>query len=333
MELVPEQVNELSRSFWNSAILRAGIRLGVFTLLESEGATSAEIAQQLQANPRFVDAFLKACVALGLLEENAGTFTNSAVASSFLIPAKPEYVGNLVLHITNYWNTWGKLDTLILEGRTELPFENGFTDAATYWKEYMEGQHDRASAGQGQNLARSVDLSGKRRMLDLGGGAASYSIALCEANPLLTSCVIDAREPLAIAQPLVDGRNLQNRITLREGDMLAVDLSSDYDVVLVSGVVLIKGEDECRRIFRRAFDALVPGGTLIVQDFMRVDHSEKRRFLDTMMDLYVLVGFDPTSGDRHGDEYAGWLEDTGFIKVKQIPLPTQLAVITAEKAS
>ena len=72
---------------------------------------------------------------------------------------------------------------------------------------------------------------------------------------------------------------------------------------------------------------------MIVQDFMRIDSSAQRNFLDVMMDLYVLVGFDPGAADRRGDEYAQWLTDTGFINVNQIPLPTQLALVTAEKPS
>jgi hypothetical protein len=196
----------------------------------------------------------------------------------------------------------------------------------------MKGQHDRAVAGQGQNLARSVDLTGRHSLLDLGGGAASYSIALCAANPQLHSRVIDAKEPLAIARPLIEEQNLQDRITLVEGDFHTAALGADNDVVLISGVVLIKSADECRRLFHRAYEALVPGGMIIVQDFMRIDHSDKRRFLDTMMDMYVLVGFDPGAGDRYGDDYASWLTDKGFTNVRQIPLPTQLAIITAEKS-
>ncbi len=330
-ELVPERINELSRQFWNSAVLRAGIKLGVFPLLENQALSAPDVARQLEANPRFVQAFLDACVALGLLEKHDDTYTNAPPSSAFLVPGKTDYVGNLVLHITNYWHTWGKLDTLIREGRTELPFENGYTDAATYWSDYMKGQHDRAVAGQGPNLVQSVDLKGRHRMLDLGGGAASYSIALCSANPQLHSTVIDQKEPLEVARPLVEAQNLQNQITLQEGDFHTVDLGHDSEVVLISGVVLIKPEAECRKLFRRAYEALVPGGLIIVQDFMRIDQSDKRRFLDTVMDMYVLVGFDPGAGDRYGDAYAAWLADTGFIQVKQIPLPTQLAIITAEK--
>ena len=53
--------------------------------------------------------------------------------------------------------------------------------------------------------------------------------------------------------------------------------------------------------------------------------------MDTMMDLYVLIGFSPGAGDRHGEEYVSWLVDCGFINIEETALPTQLAIITAEK--
>ena len=325
-------MNEISRQFWNSAILRAGVRLQVFALLEEAALTSEEAASRLGADPRFVEAFLEAGAALGLLDRAGdGSYRASQMASACLVPGKPDYVGDLVLHITNYWHTWGNLDRLIVEGRTELPFENGFTDAPTYWADYMKGQHNRAMAGQADNLVKSVDLTGRRKLLDLGGGAGSYSIALCSHNPGLEAYVIDRKEPLEIARKLIAEHGLEGRVTPVEGDFGEIDLGSDSDVVLISGVVLIKPEEECRSLFRRAYDALAPGGIVIVQDFMRVDYSPSRSFLDTLMDMYVLVGFDPGAGDRHGEEYALWLSEAGFADIRQIALPTQLAIITAEK--
>lgn len=180
-------------------------------------------------------------------------------------------------------------------------------------------------------LAEAVDVSDRGLLLDLGGGAASYSIALCEANPHLKSIVIDAPEPLAIAEPLVAEAGLSDRITLQEGDVFATDLPSGADAALISGVVLIKSESECRKLFGRAHEVLEPGALMIVQDFMRLDDSPRRRFLDTMMDLYVLMAFDPGAGDREGAVYEEWLADAGFGDVRGIPLPTQLAVITARR--
>jgi precorrin-6B methylase 2 len=329
--LAAERINEMSRNFWNSAVLRAGLKLNVFSLLQHQALSCDDVAQACGANRRFMEAFLEACAALGLLDKQGDRYTDSAQAAAFLVPDKPTYVGDLALHITNYWHTWGKLDQLIRKGRTELPFENGFVDAPTYWTDYMRGQHNRATAGQGAYLVQRVPLDGRRRMLDLGGGAASYSIALCAANPELRADVVDQAEPLAIARPLVEAAGLQDRITLVPGDFNTVELATDYDVALISGVVLIKSEAACRAVFRRALGALKPGGLVIVQDFMRVDHSAARSFLDTMMDMYVVVGFDPGAGDRFGDEVAGWLVAEGFTNTRQIPLPTQLALVLADK--
>lgn len=163
------------------------------------------------------------------------------------------------------------------------------------------------------------------------GGAASYSIALCEANPQLKSVVVDYEEPLRIARNLVAEHNLQDRISFLEGNAFEVNLTQGYDALLISGVVLITSEEASRRMFKLAHDVLVPGGIITVQDSMRLDHSSARQRLDIMENLYVMVAFDPRAQDREGEEILSWLEDAGFINPKMIPLPTQLALITAEK--
>ena len=330
-DLDAERVNELARMFWYSAILRAGIKLDVFSLLEDSSRTSKEVAESIEASPRYVQAFLDSCVSLELLEERGDRYGNSNLASKFLVKGKKEYVGDHALHHTNTWTAWGRLDEIVKEGKTLLPYETGYVDAATYWNDYMVGQHNRAASGQAYYLVENVDLRGRRKLLDLGGGAASYSIALCGANPQLEAVVVDQKEPLSIAKTLVDEHNLQDRITLLEGDFLEMDLGTGYDVALISGVVLIQSEEKSRLLVKRALDALAPGGMVIIQDYMRIDHSPERSRLDTLEDMYVLVSFDPGAGNREGVEVSSWLEDSGFKNVEMISLPTQLALITAEK--
>ena len=330
-ELDAEQVNELARTFWYSAILRAGIKLDVFSLLESGRATAGEVAERICGSPRYVQAFLASCEVLGLLDNEGDTYCNSSLTSRFLVAGKPEYVGDHALHHTNTWASWGRLDEIIKEGKTLLPYETGYVDTATYWNNYMIGQHNRATSGQAYHLVQNVDLRDKRKLVDLGGGAASYSIALCEAYPDLTAVVVDRKEPLSIARPLVEERGLQDRVILREGDFFETDLEGDFDVALVSGVVLIRPETDCRGVIKLAYDALMPGGMVIIQDYMRIDPSPARKKLDTLEDLYVLVAFDPGAGDREGEEVVSWLRDAGFQNTKMIPLPTQLALVTGEK--
>ena len=327
----PEQVRELARSFWHSAILRAGIKLDVFSTLETGRLTSKEVANRIGASPRYTQSFLESCVVLGLLDRDGDHYINSALSSQYLVKSKPEYIGDHAVHHTNAWATWGRLDEVIREGKTLLPYETGYVDADTYWNNYMIGQHNRAASGQSDQLVKALDIADKRKLLDLGGGAASYSIALCAANPELRSVVVDRKEPLSVARPLVEQSNLGERITLLEGDFFNTSLEADYDVALISGVVLILPEEACRRLFQLAYNSLLPGGLMVVQDFMRIDHSPGRNRLDTLYDLYVLAAFDPGASDREGAEVASWLEEAGFENPKLIPLPTQLVLVTAEK--
>ena len=79
-------------------------------------------------------------------------YRNSSAASTLLVKGKQEYVGDLALHITNHWESWGHLDQLIKEGKTQLPYETGYVDALTYWTDYMLGQHNRPATGQAYQL-------------------------------------------------------------------------------------------------------------------------------------------------------------------------------------
>ncbi|MFQ5874501.1 MAG: methyltransferase, partial [Dehalococcoidia bacterium] len=283
------------------------------------------------ASSRYIQAFLDSCTVLGLLQKNGDKYRNSPLGSRFLVKGKKEYVGDHALHHTNTWAAWGRLDEVLKAGKPLRPYETGYVDVSTYWTDYMIGQHNRATSGQAHHLVESVDLRNRDRLLDLGGGAASYSIALCNANPQLKAVVVDQKEPLGIARPLVEEEGLQDRITLLEGNFFETDLGNRYDVALISGVVLITPEDDCRRLLALTYEALAPGGMVIVQDYMRVDHNPERGRLDTLEDMYVLVAFDSGAGDREGEEVASWLRDAGFRDPRMIPLPTQLALITADK--
>lgn len=81
----PEILNAMSRNFWNSAILRAGIKLNIFSLLERSGLSHEELVNRVGANPRFLGAFLNAaspwvCWSLGT--DNTVTHRRRRASSS-----------------------------------------------------------------------------------------------------------------------------------------------------------------------------------------------------------------------------------------------------------
>ena len=98
------------------------------------------------------------------------------------------------MRIINYWHSWGKPDRLIVEDRTELPFQSGFTDASTHWVDYNNGRRNPTLSCQAYNLrkkeptktlAKLVAESGLENRIELVEGD-SDKVALgigCQHSP------------------------------------------------------------------------------------------------------------------------------------------------------
>ena len=72
-----ELIRELARSYWYSAVLRAGIKLGAFSLLDGGPLTPTEMARELPGDLSFVRAFLDACEVLGLVEKHSNLYAQT----------------------------------------------------------------------------------------------------------------------------------------------------------------------------------------------------------------------------------------------------------------
>ncbi len=325
------EVNQLCFAFWQSAVLRSAIKLGLFSLLENNNLSEVEIAECLSADLDFVKSFLNVCVKLNLLEKEEKGFRNSQMTSEFLVAQNPLYQGDYVTHITNFWQTWGHLDTLILKGISESPLENNFVDAPSYWESYIKGRHNLAMAGQGQILAEAIPLEDRYKLLDIGGGSGSYSIALCNANPNLKAVVVDLKEPLDIASQLLKEFDLKDRIKLLAGDFHAVELEQDYDVALFSAVLRLLSEEECLKLLSRVLDALTPNGLLVIQEFISLEKNVNPSLHDAMMDLFLKIGFKSNSGNRSMVEIEKRVKAVGFRNFRTISLPNRTTLLLANK--
>src|SRR6185369_4984703 len=76
----PSSIVRLSTAYWDSQTLLTANRLGVFDFLAEGARTTEEVAAGLQLDPRSTGLFLRACVGLGFLVDEAGRFANAPVA-------------------------------------------------------------------------------------------------------------------------------------------------------------------------------------------------------------------------------------------------------------
>src|SRR5262249_19510736 len=133
--------------------------------------------------------------------------------------------------------------------------------------EFSEAQH-KGSLGPAALLARRLDLAGRKRLLDVGGGSGALAIALGRRWPELTATILDFPQTVPVAQRYVAGAQLAGRISHLGGDALEVAWPADQDVILMSYLWSAVGGPGIEILVERAAHASAPGGLVLIHDFM-----------------------------------------------------------------
>lgn len=258
------RLNRLAIGGWAAQCLFAASELGVFDLLSSRGPSSpAEVAVELGTDEDATARLLGALVAVDLAEHRDGRFANTSAAEQFLVSGRPESLATWVALIGRWNRTFGELPEAVRAGRpAEVPEEH-LGESAQYTRDFILGMHDYA-IGPGRELARHLDLDGRRLLLDVGGGPGTYSILLAEENPSLACRVFDLPEVIEIADEVIAKEGLGDRISTLPGDYHSDPFPDGFDVVLVSNVLHQEDWDSCSAILRNARAALEPGGLVVV---------------------------------------------------------------------
>src|SRR5262249_60603619 len=69
-------------------------------------------------------------------------------------------------------------------------YEGLIYDSGIGGEQFSMAQHS-GSLGPARLMSRHVDLSGRKRLLDVGGGSGAYTLAFCAANPELSATILD----------------------------------------------------------------------------------------------------------------------------------------------
>ncbi len=183
----------------------------------------------------------------------------------------------------------------------------GFPEART--RAFIAAMHARAR----ENAEHTVRLSGIRnakRMLDVGGGSGAYAIAFAKACPTLHADILDLGAVVPLAEEYIREAGLQDRVRVRPGDMRTANLGKGYDLVLLSAVCHMWGEDDNRALIKRCAQALVPGGHLIVREFI-LDEDRTTPPFAAMFAINMLVGTEHGNSYTEG-EYRSWMTSAGL---------------------
>ena len=323
----PALLMQIALAHRSSAVLFAAADLDLFTALAGGAKTAAEVAWCCGAKPEPVRLLLEACVAEGLLAREGDGFANTPVVDAYLVRGRPAYSANGFKYAEDLYPAWGRLADLMRSGTPPMPPDTILGDDKEKTRAFVYAMHERAR-GIGSVLPHLVDVKGRRRLLDVGGGPGTYSVALIHDAPGLTATVLDVPGVLEVTRELIEASGYGDRVTLMPGDYLTSPFGTGYDLALLSGMMHRETPGSCRLLRRKAFAALDPGGLVIVSDVF-FDDDQKRTPPFT---VYFALNMMLTSADGSAHaktEMAAWMQEVGFVdvQVRNLPPPNPHALV------
>jgi hypothetical protein len=258
--------HDFSWDYRAARVLQIANKIDIFTTLSNKEMSSEQIAQKCQTKPGLTEKLLIACAAMGLLDKRENQYRNTELSKTYLVRGQKLYQGNIIAHSTTMWNFWNNLED-------EIWLEPAPKDKeADEHRNFIMGMHNIAVAGRAEAFIENIDLSGRKQLLDIGGGPGTYSIAACRRFPKLKAVVFDLPETIAIANEVIAAEGMQDRVTTKAGNWETDTFGEDNDVVLLSNI--LHGPDsKAETKLRKAYDSMVQGGLLLVQDFLLNDEK------------------------------------------------------------
>ncbi len=323
-QITPEPIMQVATGFMAAKHLFAASELGLFETLADGPATLDGLAARTGLTPRATRISADAMVALGLLDNDGDRYRNGAAASAFLTGRGP---GDLRPFL-RFWDklsypTWeGLADTLAHGPSTEI------FDLDTELQEISAAGIEAILAGPANALAATFDFSARRRLLDVGGGTGSWSIAAVRRHEHLSATVLELPVQADVARKRVSDQGLADRVDVVTGDAMGEELPTGCDVFLLANLVHYWSPQENRELLARVRRAADPGAHLLVADFW-TDPTHTQPVVAALMAGEFAVHL------RNGDVYSAeegsaWLADTGWQMLGHSPLAGPVSVLVAE---
>lgn len=328
---LPDRIIAMASAFYDSSVLFTASDAGVFTHLAQSGPADApSIARALRLDERGARLLLDACVALDLLVKREDRYDNSAESAAFLVQGARGDLTGAIRYNRDVYPAWGKLDTFVRTGKPVERPEQHLGDDAARTRTFVLSMHHRALA-MGRAVLNELDLAGRKRLLDVGGGPGTYAVLIAQRHADIACTVLDLPEVVKVAAELIEQQGYADRVTTLAGDYRVDPFPSGVDVVHFFGMLHQEPADGIRALLKKAYDALEPGGIVNIMDMM-TDHSHTRPKFSALFAVNMAL----TS--EHGwvfadSELLEWLREAGFrdAQVRALPPPMPHSFATARK--
>lgn len=321
-----DYLNELIRAYRQSHAIFSAVELGLFDALVSEKQTVKNLTIKLKISRRGVEMLLHALVALGIVTHKNNFYKISNNFKYFLNSQSPESLCALIEHEIHLQKRWGFLSESIRTGKSARHHEQQKKSKDS--KRFINAMCD-IGRRSSTIFLKNIIFRGDESILDLGGGPGKYLQALCEKYEDMHVTLFDQPETVKVARQNLKNHYAYKRMHFVSGDLFSDPFGGLYDVVLLSNVIHIFGEDEILFLFKKCHSSLKDKGRILVKDlYLRSDH--KGPLFTTLFALHMLVSTN-TGKCYTGNEVLSMLNNAKFKTGVVITLTDTSSVIEGIK--
>lgn len=330
----PQDVFCLSSAVWEACALQAAVKLDLFTALSHiypQGLTAVDLAHKIGTDPRATDMLLTALVSLNYLERGGKTVKLTEAARNYLSTDSPDYFGFIIKHMSHILPNWTNLAQAVRTGGMAAVSPSMASENEEEREAFLMGMFNTARQ-QADLVAKAFDLTGRKRLLDLGGGPGTYAVHFCLHYPDLTAVVFDQPTTEKFARSVFSRFNLEDRLEFMGGDFLSTELPCGFDVAWLSQILHGENPDDACKLVQRGVAALKPGGLLGIQEFI-IDNDHCGPAHSALFSLNMLVQT-PGGQAYTENELTEMMKMAGLTDVKrlQVQLPPGCGLMCGVKS-
>jgi ubiquinone/menaquinone biosynthesis C-methylase UbiE len=330
--VTPERIMQFTWGFVPTLVLEAAIHHRVFDVLDAGPKTLTETAAATGTSERGLRPVMNALVGLNLLAKTDGQrYKLTPESEAFLVSTKPAFHGGILKHASSQLiPKWLRLNEVVATGKpaSSVNQEGAGSD---FFQQFVVDIFP-SSYPAAQALAKHLALNQSptpASVLDLAAGSGVWGIALAQSSEKVTVTAVDWDGVLPATQRTVARFGLTPRFTFVAGDLDAADFGHDHDVATLGHILHSEGEARSKNLLRKVFEALAPGGTIAIAEFL-VNEDRTGPVGSLFFAANMLVNTDEGDTFSFG-EIREWLMEAGFTDARLLEAPGPSPLILATR--
>lgn len=322
MDDIQKQVSTLqvAERFFDSVVTFALLEVGIFRELATGPKTFEQLQGRVDGDAESLRAILDAAVALKVLQSEDGSYVaDEAFLDSLGREDSPAYLGESIALLHALAMPLLRQGDEIREGsKPGSLFEDMSGDDLPAKR--MPQAMDAYARTRGIEIADRLDFSATRRLIDLGCGPGTYSLAIVERNPQAQATLLDLPGPIAEARCIVEQRGMSDLVSFVTRDAMEYTPGEPFDTVLISNMLHMIGPERSRALLKHCHGMICPGGRIIIQaQYLNDDRTSPR--WPTLLNLIQRVAIPHGRNHAIGETHE-WLKEAGFTGVEFVRFST-----------